>query len=227
MTTDNMLKYANYKDQMEHLTRALDERFYLEAVFIEYAVIEDRLTSALKHAGVYNEKKHRMLTDKVKALRLLIRNGDKAACEHLLENLLDNILSWKDKRNSYVHSLMDQEQETDSFEELAQEGNALMQSLKNAVGTYNRAHDKAVEATKNMSLEEIRYNLQFMCNAIAAGEIPCEALSPAQKAVCDQAELELSRDSDSILVPFAGDDWQPSEQLIEMYRNLSEADATV
>ena len=38
----NMQKYANYKEQMERLNRAMKEHFFLEAMFIEYAVMEDR-----------------------------------------------------------------------------------------------------------------------------------------------------------------------------------------
>ena len=43
----NMEKYANYREQMERLNRAMKERFFLEAMFIEYAVMEDRCESIL------------------------------------------------------------------------------------------------------------------------------------------------------------------------------------
>lgn len=46
--TDNMQKYANYKEQMGRLSKALTQGFFLEAIFIEYAILEDRLESILR-----------------------------------------------------------------------------------------------------------------------------------------------------------------------------------
>ena len=50
---DNMQKYENYKEQFKRLNRALANGFNLEAVFIEYAIMEDRTESILRHAGKY------------------------------------------------------------------------------------------------------------------------------------------------------------------------------
>ena len=47
----NMEKYENYREQMGRLKKAIGSGFFLEAIFIEYAVMEDRLTSVLIHAG--------------------------------------------------------------------------------------------------------------------------------------------------------------------------------
>ena len=38
----NIQKYENYKEQMKRLDRALTNGFNLEAMFIEYAIMEDR-----------------------------------------------------------------------------------------------------------------------------------------------------------------------------------------
>jgi len=43
---------------MERLNRAMKERFFLEAMFIEYAVMEDRCESILTHAGVFRPDRH-------------------------------------------------------------------------------------------------------------------------------------------------------------------------
>ena len=47
----NMQKYFNYQEQMVRLKKAMAAQFYLEAIFIEYAVMEDRLASVLIHSG--------------------------------------------------------------------------------------------------------------------------------------------------------------------------------
>ena len=48
---DNHLKYENYKEQFRRLNKALANGFNLEAMFIEYAIMEDRTESILRHGG--------------------------------------------------------------------------------------------------------------------------------------------------------------------------------
>ena len=62
----NMQKYANYKEQMERLNRAMKEHFFLEAMFIEYAVMEDRCESILTHAGVFRPDRHFTIVRKLR-----------------------------------------------------------------------------------------------------------------------------------------------------------------
>ena len=45
ITIPGTKKYLNYKEQMVRLKKAMAAQFYLEAIFIEYAVMEDRLES--------------------------------------------------------------------------------------------------------------------------------------------------------------------------------------
>ena len=49
MVTENQLKYNNYKEQFKRLDKAINNRFYLEAMFIAYAIIEDRTESILSY----------------------------------------------------------------------------------------------------------------------------------------------------------------------------------
>lgn len=48
--TENQLKYENYREQFKRLKSALNSGFNLEAMFIEYAIMEDRTESILRHA---------------------------------------------------------------------------------------------------------------------------------------------------------------------------------
>lgn len=53
----NTQKYETYKSIYESLSKALKNGFYYEAIFLEYAVMEDRLASVLKYAGIpYTDK---------------------------------------------------------------------------------------------------------------------------------------------------------------------------
>ena len=48
----NMAKYEAYKTMHEDLKKAIRASFYYQAIFIEYAIAEDRCRSALVFAGV-------------------------------------------------------------------------------------------------------------------------------------------------------------------------------
>ena len=71
---NNQQKYENYRAQSRRLSSALRSGFYLEAVFIEYAIIEDRLESALTHTGAFNPNRQGTITSKLKKLEKLCEN---------------------------------------------------------------------------------------------------------------------------------------------------------
>ena len=50
----NQQKYENYTEQFRRLKKALANGFNLEAMFIEYAIIEDRTESILRHADLWD-----------------------------------------------------------------------------------------------------------------------------------------------------------------------------
>ena len=49
----NIQKYLNYKEQFKRLNKALINGFNLEAIFIEYAIMEDRTESVIRHSGCW------------------------------------------------------------------------------------------------------------------------------------------------------------------------------
>ena len=51
---DNMQKYENYKEQFKRLNRALANGFNLEAIFMSYAILEDRTESILRHGELWD-----------------------------------------------------------------------------------------------------------------------------------------------------------------------------
>ena len=57
----NMEKYGNYKEQMGRLKKAMDNHFLLEALFIEYAIMEDRCESILRHSNAFNPERHKTI----------------------------------------------------------------------------------------------------------------------------------------------------------------------
>ena len=142
---DNQQKRYNYAEQMQRLSRALRNNFYLEAVFIEYAIIEDRLESALRHAGAFNPNKQKTITAKLNKLEKICEEKSGLAQKNFSPELLASLRSWKDGRNPLIHELMKQKLSTEGLKEFALEGCQLVKTLKSKVGCFNRSIDRRKE----------------------------------------------------------------------------------
>ena len=139
---NNQQKYENYRAQSRRLSSALRSGFYLEAVFIEYAIIEDRLESALTHAGAFNPNGQGTITSKLSTLEKLCENRRGLARRYFSAELLAAIRAWKDLRNPLVHELMKQRATTEDFEAVAREGETLVKTLKSKVRCFNNAVER-------------------------------------------------------------------------------------
>ena len=142
---DNMQKYANYKEQMGRLKKALNSQFYLEAIFIEYAILEDRVESMLRHSGVFRPDKHNTLNKKLNRLSELQRNKTGLAKKYFTEDLLSAIHDWKNERNIMIHALLKQSLHTEDLQAIAERGQALVKTVSSKVSSYNRALDRAAK----------------------------------------------------------------------------------
>lgn len=150
---DNMQKYANYKEQMKRLKMALEYKFYLEAVFIEYAIMEDRLESALRHSGKWDPKpgQHISIDRKIKLLLKQAEAKKNLAQKYFQPELMQSLFEWKERRNPLMHSLMKQSLHTEDLANLAMEGQTLVKQLSGKVRLFNaameRRNNKQQEAT--------------------------------------------------------------------------------
>lgn len=147
----NMEKYKNYKTQLQRLKRAMDSKFYLEAIVIEYAIMEDRMKSILSHEG--NENIPWKISEKINRIKrhskqnILIgryfANDLKGK-----RNLLDEIVTWLNNnynvsnnsvcRNSIIHNLLGIITTTDKLCEMAKQGKILCKDLCNRANCYKR-----------------------------------------------------------------------------------------
>ena len=141
-------KFENYREQFKRLNRAMINGFNLEAMFIEYAIIEDRTESVLRHAGLWEaycktrKGRESTLHSKVIYIQKCAGNKKRLLERYFVDELLDNILSWKDERNRMIHALLKQELEHNEISGIAERGNELVKTLRNRSGSYNRAIDK-------------------------------------------------------------------------------------
>lgn len=145
---DNKQKYENYREQAKRLKSALEKGFNLEAMFIEYAILEDRTESILRHADMWDSYlKHRKgrgpnIDSKVKYIQKRAENKKDILNKYFSDDLLQRILIWKDERNRLIHALLKQELEHNEVNELAVQGSELVKRLKTKTANYNRAIEK-------------------------------------------------------------------------------------
>ena len=147
-TTFNQQKYENYKEQFQRLNKALSNGFNLEAMFIEYAIMEDRTESALRHAELWDaylksrRDREPNINSKIRYLQKCAENKKSILHKYYADELLDSVLSWKDERNRLIHALLKQELAHDEILNLAQRGKDLAVALRNCVGNCNRAIER-------------------------------------------------------------------------------------
>ena len=147
-TSGNRLKYENYREQFKRLNKALTNGFNLEAIFIEYAILEDRTESILRHSGQWEAYlKHRKgrepgLESKIKHIKMRADNKKSILCKVFADDLLDKMLTWKDQRNRLIHALLKQQFAHNEVSSLAVQGNILAKELRSRSSKFNRAVEK-------------------------------------------------------------------------------------
>ncbi len=148
----NIQQYENYKEQFKRLNKAVDNNYYLEAIFIEYAIMEDRTESILRRGGLWDayikhRKGHSITIDsKVKYIKNHAAQKGTLINKYFSDDLLEELLVWKEDRNKLIHILMKQALTTEILEELAFKGKAIARILTNRSKNYRRAVERA---TKN------------------------------------------------------------------------------
>ena len=145
---DNMQKHENYREQFVRLKKALASGFYLEAIFIEYTIIEDRTESIIRHAGKWEAYLKKLkgreptLNSKTNYIKLQANSGDKLLKKYFPDTLLDEILAWKEERNRLIHALLKQILSTVEVSEIAYTGERLTKELRTRATNFNRAVER-------------------------------------------------------------------------------------
>lgn len=140
----NLQKYSNYKEQMGRLKKAMTQGFYLEAIFIEYAIMEDRLESILRHSGQWNPKPNEFwsIDRKLKKVEKLAEQKKSLQQKYFAKELTEGIRQWKDQRNSLIHALLKQTLHTENLRQHAEVGQTLTKTLCSKATCYRRALEK-------------------------------------------------------------------------------------
>ena len=145
---DNAQKHENYREQFVRLKKALASEFYLEAIFIEYTIIEDRTESILRHAGkwdAYLKKRGRYqvtLDSKIAYIQDFAREKKSIAHKYFSDTLMDEILEWKEERNRLIHALLKQTLTTEEVSEIAHRGERLTKEIRTRATNFSRALER-------------------------------------------------------------------------------------
>ena len=146
--TENRLKYENYREQFKRLNNALHNGFNLEAMFIEYAIMEERTESILRHTGKWDvymkSRKGREpnIDSKIRYIQKIAEEKKTLPNKYFSDTLLNDILQWKEDRNRLIHVLLKQQLEHGEVGELAAKGKQLADALRTRAGSYNRSADR-------------------------------------------------------------------------------------
>ncbi len=121
---------------------AMDQGFYLEALLLEYSIIEDRLLSILKHLGLkYTDSDGRELQigKKIKKIRGQIVNKNPKVFRKIDIDLIDQIIEWKIIRNDLVHNSCHRLFNNDEVVRCAEKGEEIVKQLINSATRIKRA----------------------------------------------------------------------------------------
>lgn len=146
--SENIQKYHNYKEQFKRLDKAVNQNFYLEAIFIEYAIFEDRAESVLHHAEkwdayIKSRRGHEPnLYTKIKYIEKASEQKSLLLHRYFSDSLLEDIISWREERNRIIHALMKQALTTDELEHIATQGRNYARTFRNKAANYNRAAER-------------------------------------------------------------------------------------
>ena len=142
---ENVQKYENYREQFIRLDKALKAGFNLEAIFIEYAILEDRASSILRYEN--NSIKPRgnrppSIDAKLRKIKAIAREKKSLPNKYFQDEFIDQIVGWKEERNRMIHALLGQVLTTEELISLAEDGKKLARELSNKAGNYKRAVER-------------------------------------------------------------------------------------
>ena len=112
-------------------------------MFIAYAIMEDRTESILSYEGnEINSDRFVSINRKLKKIKQLAERNNSLPERYFSDTLIDEILEWKEERNSLMHALMKQSLTTEDLKIVALKGKDLARKLANKATSYRRAVER-------------------------------------------------------------------------------------
>lgn len=144
---NKMEKRNKYSNLMLKLKKATNNEYYYEAIFLEYAILEDRTESLLKHAKIKYRKENEQsfkLIEKLRKIRERLEFQNKYIKKHLPNELIDKIIIWKRQRDTLMHDIVNMTYENKEIKDIALEGECLVKRLNNKTKLVNNYLDTKI-----------------------------------------------------------------------------------
>ena len=110
---DRQLQYSMHKDYFDNCRYAIDNGFYLEAIFLEYAAVESRMEVILGVLGLpcnrylpHDKRKNVQISHRINCLKYFYKNySDIFNKSKLSSKFFTDLDKWRSDRNTYIHGL--------------------------------------------------------------------------------------------------------------------------
>ena len=137
----NYIKQRSIAAIMERLNTAMKNEFFFEAVFLEYALLQDRIEAALRYEGNSISTKEGdpspSLTRQISKVKTIAREKKGISSRYFTEELLEACAAWVDKRNDFVHALGSMSPDRiQEIQALAKDGCSLVKKLMAKAQSY-------------------------------------------------------------------------------------------
>ena len=145
MSITNEEKRQVYTILKAKLKIALQQGFYLEALLLEYAIIEDRLSSILRSADlvyIQNDGKEISIQKKINKIRNANESKRFPIYRRVPLDLILDIEEWKGIRNDLVHKSCTSLYNSEKVTECALEGKELVRRISNTARSLKRAKER-------------------------------------------------------------------------------------
>ena len=134
--------YATLKTKLKI---AIQQEFYLEALLLEYSIMEDRLSSILRHSGISylrGDGEEISIQKKLDKVSNAIRSKRLPIYKKVNQDLIDEIMAWKEIRNALVHKSCQRLYNNEEVRACALDGNELVRKITNSARALKRAAEK-------------------------------------------------------------------------------------
>jgi len=138
---DNYEKRDRYALLNENLDKALKNEFYYEAIFIEHAILEDRIESLLRHAKIVYPGKI-LLGAKMNYVDNEDVFKDEYVLKHIDKSLMQEVRDWKKMRNDLVHDLVNCSYDDEDVKDVALVGKDVIRKFAGKSTLVNKYFDK-------------------------------------------------------------------------------------
>ena len=157
----NLVQAAMHKDFFDRCSIAIENEYYLEAIFMEYAAMEGRLEVLLGVLGAScnnklpdKERNKIQISHRVSCFKNLFKNQDIFGKSKLNCVFFRRLEKWISLRNGYIHGLYKNEvkyKKRMKDRDFAIEGLALCGELYNEVNRIKRLRKKSPELFYNIN----------------------------------------------------------------------------